>query len=376
MSSTPERRMKKSSALTLGAAGALFSTPVILIAGLAAVVYIPAALSPSLQPTVIQMLVDLIIVVGLFIFIGNSGILSFGHISFMAIGAYTYALLAIPPASKHIFLPYLPDFLASSHMGALPATLIAGSCAAIFGLIIAIPIMRLSGIAASIATFSVLIIVNVVISNWNSLTNGNTPVIGVPLTTTQWSGFVWAALFLVVAFVFKESRIGLRLRASREDLVAARAVGIGIYLERILAMVLSAFCVGIAGALFAGSLGSFSPVSFYLDATILTLAMLVVGGMVTLSGAWLGAIVISALNEFLRRLTEGMTIASVHVTAPSGTTQVGVAAALLLILIFRPAGLSGGREVTFPCRLRSRRVESPDGVHQHAVLTPTDSGEI
>lgn len=337
----------------------VLSTPVMLIAGLAVLVYGAPALSSSLQPTVIAMLINLLVVIGLFMFIGNSGVLSFGHISFMAIGAYSYALLVIPPSSKDIFLPELPGFLARSDMPQIPAILIAGVVAASFALLIAIPLMRLSGIAASIALFSVLVIVQVVLSNWDSLTNGKTPIIGVPITTTRWSGFVWAAAFLVVAYAFKESRIGLRLRASREDAVAARAVGIGVYLERIGALVLSAFCVGVAGALYAGFLGSFNPDSFYVTLTIVTLAMLVVGGMETLTGAWLGAVVISALTEILRRVTDGVDIASIHIKAPSGATQVGIGLAMLLILVFRPAGLSGGRELRPPRRVVRRLFRLP-----------------
>jgi branched-chain amino acid transport system permease protein len=349
------------------------STPMILVGGLALCVYLAPAISSSLEPTVITMLIDLVAVIGLFIFIGNSGVLSFGHISFMAIGAYTYALLTIPTSSKAIFLPRLPEFLAHSQMSAVPAALLAGVVAAAFGLVIAIPLMRLSGIAASIATFAVLVIVQVVLSNWDSLTNGKTPIIGVPNTTTKWSSFTWAAIFLVVAYGFKESGIGLRLRASREDLVAARALGVGIYVERVLAMVLSAFCVGVAGALFAGFLGSFSPDAFYVDLTIITLAMLVVGGMQTLTGAWLGTIAISALTETLRRFTEGVNLASLHVTAPSGTTQVGLGLAMLLVLILRPAGLVGGREVRLPRNLPPppfMRTRSRGG--RQAVLTTTD----
>jgi branched-chain amino acid transport system permease protein len=350
---------------------AFFSTPAMLIAGLALIVYVVPAISSSLQPTVVTMLVNLVVVIGLFIFIGNSGVLSFGHVSFMAIGAYAYALLTIPPSSKSIFLPNLPGFLAHSHMGHIPAALLAGATAAAFGLVIAIPLMRLSGISASIATFSVLVIVHVVISNWNSLTNGNTPIIGVPNTTTQWGGFAWAAIFIVVAFVFRESGVGLRLRASREDLVAARGVGIGIYFERVTAMVLSAFCVGVAGALFAGFLGSFSPDAFYVDLTIVTLAMLVVGGMQTLTGAWVGTIAISTLTETLRRFTEGVDLAGLHVKAPSGTTQVGLGLAMLLILIFRPKGLAGGREIQLPGRLGPPFRN--DGRRRRPVLAPTDS---
>jgi branched-chain amino acid transport system permease protein len=347
---------------------ALVSTPFIIAAAIACIVYaVPAMYSP-LEPTVLTMIVNLIIVIGLFMFIGNSGVLSFGHISFMAIGAYSYALLTIPPASKDIFLPNLPSFLATSEMSYIPATLLAGSVAAAVGLVIAVPLMRLSGIAASIATFSVLVIVQVVLSNWESLTNGKTPIIGVPNTTTERRALVWATIFIFVAFLFKESSIGLRLRSAREDGVAARAVGVGEYSERIVAMVVSAFCVGVAGALLAGFLGSFSPDAFYIDLTIVTLAMLVVGGMNTLTGACAGTVIISALTEALRRLTEGVDFGAFDVTAPAGTTQVGLGLAMLLMLIFRPSGLVGDREVCLP-RFPARRRR-----HRRANVLPEAGG--
>jgi branched-chain amino acid transport system permease protein len=187
-----------------------------------------------------------------------------------------------------------------------------------------------------------------VLSNWESLTNGKTPIIGVPNTTTERGAFAWAAIFVFVAFFFKESSVGLRLRSAREDGIAAHAVGVGEYSERIVAMVVSAFCVGVAGALFAGFLGSFNPDAFYIDLTIVTLAMLVVGGMNTLTGACVGTVVISALTEALRRLTEGVGFGAFDVTAPAGTTQVGLGLAMLLMLIFRPSGLAGDREVRLP----------------------------
>lgn len=355
----------------VGRARELLGTPLVLIVLLAVIVYGAPALSPALRPTVTTMLVNLVVVIGLFVFIGNSGVLSFGHISFMAIGAYTYALVTIPESSKSIFLPNLPGFLAHADVPNVPAALLAGAVAATFGFVIAIPLMRLSGIAASIATFSVLVIVQVVLSNWNSLTNGKTPIIGVPNTTTQWSAFAWAAVFLVIAYGFKESALGLRLRASREDDIAARGLGVSIYWERLSAMVVSAFFVGVAGALLAGFLGSFNPDAFYVDLTIVTLAMLVVGGMHTLTGAWVGAIAISALTEVLRRFTEGVSLGSLDVTAPSGTTQVGLGLVMLLALIFRPEGLVGGREIR-PPRPRFPFGRPREG-HAPAVVAPTKS---
>jgi branched-chain amino acid transport system permease protein len=336
----------------LNALTASLWTPFVLTAGLAVLIYGPPALVSSLEPTAVGMMVNLVIVVGLFIFVGNSGVISFGHVSFMALGAYTSALLTISPQSKSAFLPNLPGFLAHAHFGTVPGILLAGVVAGAFGLLVGLVLMRLVGIAAGIATFAVLVIVNTVASNWTDMTGAENPLIGIPASTTRWLALVTCAVVMVCASLFADSSAGLRLRASREDEVAAKALGVNVWRERVVAFTLSGMCVGVGGALYSGFIGSFNASGFYIDTTILTLAMLVVGGVRSLTGAWVGTVAITVITEFLRRLTDGMNFGPLYIQAPSGTEQVGLGVCMLAILLLRQSGLTGGRDVARPDQIR------------------------
>jgi branched-chain amino acid transport system permease protein len=309
------------------------------------------ALSDTFEPTLIAMLINVVIVIGLYVFAGNSGVISFGHIGFMAIAAYAWAVLSIPISTKHIFLPRLPAPLSNIEVSSIPAAFLASAIAALVAIFLALLIMRLSGIAASISTFAFLVVVQIVIANWYSVTRGRTAMLGMPLDTTVPKTLLWTLIVLFVAYAFQESRVGLRLRASREDEVAARAIGINVYKERIIAFVLSAFIVGSAGPLFGGFVGAFTPNAFYIQLTILTLAMLVVGGVNSLSGAVIGTIVVSLVSEVLRRLEDGAFLGSLRISLPIGSPQVGVGLMMLLILILRPNGITGNREIPFPSQL-------------------------
>ena len=213
--------------------------------------------------------------------------------------------------------------------------------------------MRLSGLTAGLATFAVLIIVNVVAKNWQQVTHGTAGVAGIPTTTTIAAALGWALAAMTVAWAFQRSGMGLRLRASRDDEAAARAVGIGIGRERAVAFVISAFFVGAAGALFGMFIGSFNPDAFFLNITFLMIVMLIIGGMTSLAGAMVGTLVISALAEFLRRVEEGVHLGPLELSAKPGLREVGLALAMLLILILRPSGLTAGREIAWPFRSRS-----------------------
>ena len=307
----------------------------------------------SLDRVVIGAVINLIVVVGLYTFVGISGVFSFGHAAFMAIGAYTGAILVIPPELKTLILPDLPGLLADVRLDALPATLAAGAIAAGVALILCVPLVRLSGLTAGLATFAVLIIVNVVAKNWQQITHGTAGVAGIPTTTTIAAALGWALAAMTVAWTFQRSGMGLRLRASRDDEAAARAVGIGIGRERAVAFVISAFFVGAAGALFGMFIGSFNPDAFFLNITFLMIVMLIIGGMTSLAGAVVGTLVISALAEFLRRVEEGVHLGPLELSAKPGLREVGLALAMLLILILRPSGLTAGREIVWPFRSRS-----------------------
>jgi branched-chain amino acid transport system permease protein len=304
------------------------------------------------------MLIDIVLVVGLQIFIGNSGVLSFGHMSFMAIGAYVGAILTIPPLLKSSLLPALPPFIRNSQLGTIPAIAIAAAVAAAVALVVAIPLMRLSGIAASLSTFAFLLVIYTVASNWDQVTRGRETMLGVPANTTMFRALLGSIVAILVAYVFQGSSTALRLRASREDDVAATASGIWVARDRTVAFVLSAAVVGVGGFLFAQQFGVFNPDEFYLSITFITIAMLVIGGMKTLAGAVVGPIVVTAILEGLRNVEDGVTVGGIHVKAPAGSSSVGLALIMLAILLFRPAGLMSGTSR----RGWSQRQRQPDDV--------------
>jgi branched-chain amino acid transport system permease protein len=298
------------------------------------------------------MVLNMILVVGLYAFVGLSGVFSFGHAAFMAIGAYAVSILTIPPESKQFVLPDLPGFLADVHLDPVPATLVAGVLAALVGLVLAVPLSRLSGLTAGLATFAALVIANVVARNWQEVTHGTAGVSGIPTATTVWGALTWSLVAIAAVWALQRSRVGLRLRASREQDAAARSIGIGVARERAIAFVVSAFFAGVAGALLAMFIGSANPDAFFLNITFLMVAMLVVGGMTSLAGAVIGTIVISAAAEILRRIEGGIDLGPVELPARPGLREVGLALLMLVILVRRPDGLTHGREVGWPARRR------------------------
>jgi branched-chain amino acid transport system permease protein len=310
----------------------------------------------SLQQTTAMMLVDMILVIGLYTFVGNSGVLSFGHVSFMGIGAYASALLTIPTAIKTAQLPDLPAFLAHSEYSTVPAVLLAALFAALVGCIVALPLVRLSGLPASIATFSLLLVVYTVIKQWRALTAGPSVLGGMPLDTDVISALVWVLLVMCLSFGFQRSRVGRRLRASREDGIAAKAIGVGIVRERVIAFTISAFIVGVGGALYGHLLGSFDPNAFYLQATFLLMVMLVFGGINSLSGAVLGTMAVASVQEILRQMEPGFRIGATTIPPIPNLRELGLGALLVLVLTLRPSGLTGNKELVVPgSRLASRR---------------------
>ncbi|HMJ96627.1 MAG TPA: branched-chain amino acid ABC transporter permease [Thermoleophilaceae bacterium] len=299
--------------------------------------------STSLQREVTTMLIYVTIVVGIFMFSGLSGVLSFGHIGFVAVGAYVAAWVTIPPVLKGTLLDGIPSFVQNMEVGLVPGALLAGATAAVVAGVLGFPIMRLVGLAASLATFALLVIINEVAKAWDAGTNGTESVFGLPSNTTSSVALAFACVTIVAAALFERSTIGLRLRASREDPLAAKAAGIRVTPERLIAFVVSAFFVGMGGFLFAQFLGSFNPDAFYTRITLLTLSMLVVGGLTSLTGAVIGTVLLSAVASVLLRVQEdGIGLGPVSVHTPPGLVELGIAMALLLILIFRPLGLVSG----------------------------------
>jgi branched-chain amino acid transport system permease protein len=211
-------------------------------------------------------------------------------------------------------------------------------------------------VQAGIATLAILVMDNVFNTQTTSITRGTSTFIGVPQTTTFVSLLIWALIVIAVAYAFKQSRFGLRLRASRENYRAARSVGVHIARERAIAWILSGVVAGAAGALYGHWFVTFSPGDFYIntngiDLVILPIAMLVIGGMRSVTGAVVGCYFVTIVYTFFNRWEVDGFRGTVS-TAPSGTANLVLAATLLVVLVLRPRGLSRGNELSWPTEWR------------------------
>jgi branched-chain amino acid transport system permease protein len=324
------------------------STPVILALLLIALALM-AVFSGSrpFNQTIIDIFLRVILVVGLYIFIGNSGVISFGHAGFTCLGGYAAAWLTIPPMMKQTLLPGLPDWLMNLQLpfwaGAIFAAVWAAIWAAVFGKIL----MRLSGIAASIATFAMLAMINTIYSNWESVTAATSSVVGIPIVRSIWPYLIAAIIAVFVAWAHSISRAGLALRAARDEPTAAAASGIDAPKERLVAFIISGAVMGMGGALFAHSIGVVTPDTFYLTLTFITLSMLVVGGMGSLSGAVLGVVILSGLIQGLRWLEAGVSIGTTTFAIPNGLQEITLGIVMILILARRPSGIMANSELSW-----------------------------
>ncbi|HEV8105462.1 MAG TPA: branched-chain amino acid ABC transporter permease [Gaiellaceae bacterium] len=314
--------------------------PVVLVVAAA---LLGAAVSASTQTYFIDTLVKVSIVVALYVFIGNSGVLSFGHVSFVALGAWTAGVLTVPAGEKPAIMPNLAHWLAQRTTGNLTSLLLAALVGGAAAFIVGIPLMRLSGLAAGIATFAVLEITHNVLRYYERIGPGLNTFSSVPETTGLRQAAIGAVVVIVLAFVYARSRFGRLLRATREDAAAARAVGTSVYSQRLIAFTISGLLAGLAGGLYVHLL-PLNTEALYLDLTFITLAMLVVGGTTSLFGAVVGALAVSALDSFLAVAENGTSLFGIQIDLPAGTRVIVVGVLMAVVLILRPSGLTGGRE--------------------------------
>jgi branched-chain amino acid transport system permease protein len=327
---------------TRRSAAASLLIPLLLIAITA---LIGANGTPTFQDTVTTILCNLIIVIGLQVFVGNSGVYSFGQLGFATAGAYIAAFLTLPAAFALLQTPGLPHFIVDAHLGALSSTLIAAAISGLLAIVIGLPLMRTSTLAIPISTFAFLIVVYNVVANWDRVTGGNGGLVSIPSTTGVGSAALWASAAVILALAYKWSASGYRLQATREDEVAARSIGVSVMRERLIAFCLSGVLCGIGGALAVHQSGVLNPATFYFGATVTTMTMLVVGGARSVLGAVIGAIAISAVNELLRGVENGASLfGAISIGEAPGLAAIGLGLILLATMIAMPNGLSGGRE--------------------------------
>ncbi len=269
----------------------------------------------------------IILALGLNVVVGFAGLLNLGFVAFYAIGAYTYALLNTK--------------LGFSFWTALPFSMVLTTVA---GFLLSIPALRLRGDYLAIVTLGFGEITRLVLNNWDSLTNGPNGISGISapeifsVSLDNLSYFYYLVLFFVFLTVLVtrrvySSRIGRAWIAMREDEIAASVMGIHTTLYKLYAFAFGAFWAGLAGALFTGKMRFVSPESFTFMESVLILCMVILGGLGSITGVILGACILVILPEMLREVQLYRMLA--------------LGAGLVLLMVFRPQGLLGGKGVSF-----------------------------
>lgn len=293
------------------------------------------------------MCINAILVVSMGLTNGFTGVFSLGHVGFVAVGAYVSGVLALPASAKAAYLPNLPGWIGALNLGFFSSTIVAGLICVALAFLVGRPLMRLSGHFVSVATLGFLIIVNVVLINADDYTRGARTFTGVPLETTLPWAIGWLFVTLVVLARIVYSPKGRAWRAVREDTIAAQAIGIDVLPMRLSAFVIGAFFAGVGGSLYGHYIGSFSPASFYFAYTFSLISMLVIGGMESMTGAVAGVVLVSLLSELLRNLERGFDLGFVAFPPLYGASQIALGVIFILIMIFRPSGVAGDRELSF-----------------------------
>ena len=282
-----------------------------------------------IAPSVWQCCYLILLAASLNLVLGFMGQLSLGHCGFMAIGAYTAALMSLAferagvydDKSGVVFLLIL--FL---------CIICSGLLAAVFGVLVGIPALRLKGDYLAIITLAFSEIIRVVMLNIDSvlgfkLTGGAAGLTGIPGYTSFLNVFVVVAVVCFLIHTMMKSRHGRAILAIRDNEIAAEATGVNTTYYKTLAFVVSAFFAGVAGGLYAGCIGVLQPAVFGFMKSIEILVMVVLGGMGSMLGSVISATFLTILPEALRAFSE--------------YRMIVYAVVLILVMIFRPQGLLG-----------------------------------
>ncbi len=288
-------------------------------------------ISDYLQATLVTICINIILAVSLNLITGFTGQFSLGHAGFMSIGAYVCALITMRTSTIY-------GFIIGVFAGALAA--------AIMGFLVGLPTLRLRGDYLAIATLGMSEIIRIIFLNLE-ITNGAAGLNNIP----QFVNWTWLFIFMTATVLgisnFIKSSHGRACISIREDEIAAEAMGIDTIKYKVIAFVIGAFCAGIAGALYASYFYFIKPDLFGFLKSVDILVIVVLGGMGSISGSILAAILLALISTYLQSFPE--------------IRMVLYAAALIAIMIFRPQGLMGSRELSLEFigelgnRLKSRK---------------------
>ena len=329
----------------------------------------------SANKLVTSMFIDAVMVIGIQIYVGNTGVFSFGHIGFGAVAGYVFAIFAIAPDAKATRVPNAPFGLVDVSLGPLTATVVAllvtVGVAVVVGIGLGRSGARSGSVAATVITLALLFFTHEVAKSWTDLTGGEraglTFGIGDTLQTRTPIYLVLLAA-IVAALLFARSRTGRLNHAAREDNLAARAMGINPVVQQTVALLLSVAVVSVAAALRVYEIGSILPSLFFFDYTLLTLVMLVVGGRRGITGALLGVAVITVVRESARRLgSDGYELFGLGLDGHldwvfrEGLPTVLLGLAMVGFMIWRPDGVFDDWEIDAWMWRRFVRAKRPEG---------------
>jgi branched-chain amino acid transport system permease protein len=280
---------------------------------------------------------------------GFTGQFSLGCAGFMAVGAYVSALLSMSPEVKEMnfFLEPLAPWLQNLSLPFLLALVAGGLCAALAGLIIGLPVLRLRDDYLAIATLGFSEIIRVLITNFQSLTNGAQGLKNIPKYSTTWT--VWGVAAVAVAFMalLTRSSYGRQLKAIRDDEIAAEAMGVNVFRVKVVSFTISSFMAGVGGALLGHMITTIDPKMFSFMLTFNILLIVVLGGNGSITGSVIASIAITVLMEAMRFLDGPLNLIVLKTDGLPGLRMVIFSAMLMAVVLFRQRGLMGDRELSW-----------------------------
>jgi branched-chain amino acid transport system permease protein len=313
--------------------------------------------------------INIILAVSLNIINGHAGQFSLGHAGFMAIGAYMSAFVTYFYASPYLEkLPEGSEKTILQNVFFFGALLFAGICAAIAGYLVGLPSLRLRGDYLAIVTLGFGEIIRVIFLNVDKL-GGARGLSGVPV----WSNFFWVYFFawvtILVSMRLVRSSIGRAFLAIREDEIAAEAMGVDTTHYKVEAFVIGSFFAGIAGGLYGHYLAYLNPAMFTFTKSFEVIAMVVLGGLGSITGSVLAAIILTSLPEGLRYVKQIL-----HTT--SDPRMVIYSVMLIVLMLTRPQGLMGRRELWDVMARRKDRVPKDTKDDGEGKMDRTDGPSI
>ncbi|WP_455466848.1 branched-chain amino acid ABC transporter permease [Bartonella sp. B39] len=293
--------------------------------------------------------INAILAISLNLIYGFTGMFSLGHAGFMAIGAYVCAILLLSPEQKEMMwiLEPIAEPLLHLQLPFFVAVVVSGLCAAVVGLLIALPILRLGGDYLGIATLGFAEIIRIVITNTTFLTNGSLGIKGIPQNATLWWNYGWLAFTVTFIILLLRSNTGNVLRAICDDEIAAKTMGVNAFFYRSFSFTVGAFFAGIGGALMAALISTIDPKMFNFLLTFNILMIVVAGGLGSITGSIIGSIIITVMLEWLRIIESPFDLGFLHIPETPGLRMVVFSLLLLVIILFWRKGLLGQREFSW-----------------------------